>query len=144
MSACVWAQSMYILRMSRHEARVLALQVLYEADAAGHPAGDVLGRHVREAQVETLVRDYASQLVSGVISLRSTLDEQIGKLAPEFPVGQLAVIDRNILRMALWEMQHSEVPVKAAINEAVDLAKEFGGDASSRFVNGVLGAATQA
>ena len=135
---------MFILRMSRHEARVLALQVLYEADAASHPAGNVLSRHVDEAQPEALVREYASQLVSGVISLQGNLDEQIGKLAPDFPVAQLAVIDRNILRMALWEMQHGNVPMKAAINEAIDLAKEFGGDTSPRFINGALGAATQA
>jgi len=127
--------------MSRHESRVLALQVLYEADAVSHPAGEVLDRHVNEAQIETEVRDYTAHLVNGALSLRSALDEQIGKLAPEFPVSHLAIIDRNILRMALWEIQHGGVPDRVAINEAIDLAKEFGADTSSRFINGVLGAA---
>ncbi len=90
------------------------------------------------------MRDYASTLVSGVIGFIGSLNDVIGKLAPDFPVAQLAIIDRNILRMALWEIQHGGVPVKAAINEAVDLAKEFGGDASPRFINGVLGAASRA
>jgi N utilization substance protein B len=127
--------------MSRHDARVLALQVLYEADAASRAAGDVLSRHLGEASFDAPIREYAAVLVSGVIGSISSLDDQISRLATEFPVDQLAVIDRNILRMALWEMQHGGVPVKAAINEAVDLAKEFGGDASPRFINGVLGAA---
>lgn len=130
--------------MSRHEARVLALQVMFEADAASHPAGEVLSRHLREAQYDELVREYSSRLVSGVVTAQEAIDEQIGRFAPDFPVEQLAVIDRNILRIALWEMQHGGVPMKAAINEAVELAKEFGGDASPRFINGVLGAATQA
>lgn len=128
--------------MSRHDARVLALQVLFEADAARHPAGEVLNRHFGEVEHPDVVRQYASALVSGVVNHQAALDERIGALASEFPAEQLAAIDRNILRMALYEIQCGEVPVKVAINEAIDLAKEFGSDASSRFVNGVLGAAT--
>jgi N utilization substance protein B len=130
--------------MSRHDARVLALQVLYEADSTSHLAGEVLARHLREAERPESVRAYASLLVSGVVTDRDALDASIARLAPDFPADQLAVIDRNILRMALFELQQDDVPVKVAINEAVDLAKEFGSDASARFVNGVLGAATKA
>jgi N utilization substance protein B len=138
--------------MSRHDARVLALQVLYEADISGHPAGDVLNRHLTEAKAETEagqnseaegyeLRDYAFQLVGGIVKQQPALDGVIGKLAPDFPVAQLAAIDRNILRIALFEIQLGDVPVKVAINEAVDMAKEFGSDTSPRFINGVLGAA---
>jgi N utilization substance protein B len=130
--------------MSRHDARVLALQVLYEADISGHPAGEVLGRHLRETEQSgeaSELRGYAQQLVSGIMKRLPELDHAIGKLAPDFPVEQLAAIDRNILRIALFEMQGGDVPVKVAINEAVDMAKEFGSDTSPRFINGVLGAA---
>lgn len=130
--------------MSRHDARVLALQVLYEADISGHPAGEVLNRHLTEAEQGGEAdgsRNYALQLVSGVVSQQSELDSAIGRLAPDFPAAQLAAIDRNILRIALLELQLGDVPVKAAINEAVDMAKEFGSDTSPRFINGVLGAA---
>lgn len=128
--------------MSRHEARVLALQVLYEADMARHPAGEVLSRHFSEAERAESVRKYAAELVSGVVAHRAALDEKISSLATEFPPDQLAAIDRNILRIALYELECGDVPIKVAINEAVDIAKEFGSEASSRFVNGVLGAAT--
>ncbi len=129
--------------MSRHDARVLALQVLYEADTAHHPAGEVLSRHLAEVERPEAVRAYAIELVSGVMREVDSLDRMIGALAPEFPAEQLAAIDRNILRIALYEMQRGEVPLKVAINEAVTIAKEFGSETSSRFVNGVLGAAAK-
>lgn len=133
--------------MSRHDARVLALQVLYEADVSGHLAGDVLNRHLTEAELSSEadgldgLRDYTLRLVGGIVKQQPELDSAIGKLAPDFPVAQLAAIDRNILRIALFEIQQGDVPVKVAINEAVDMAKEFGSDTSPRFINGVLGAA---
>jgi N utilization substance protein B len=132
---------MFILKMSRHDVRVLALQVLYEADTAQRDAGVILGRHFQESQLTDGLRSYASHLVSGVVVEQAGLDKLISDLAPDFPVAQLAAIDRNILRIALWEMRFGDVPVKAAINEAVDLAKDFGSDTSARFINGVLGAA---
>jgi N utilization substance protein B len=81
------------------------------------------------------------ELVLGVLARQAALDEVIGRYAPEWPVQQLAVIDRNILRMALFELAAADTPLKVAINEAVELAKSFGSDSSPRFVNGVLGSA---
>ncbi len=127
--------------MSRHDARVLALQVLYEADTAHHPADEVLNRHLCEVARPASVRQYAIELVKGVTHEATSLDQMISALAPEFPAEQLSAIDRNILRIALYEMRWGEVPLKVAINEAVNIAKEFGSETSSRFVNGVLGAA---
>lgn len=127
--------------MSRHDARSLALIVLYEADAAHHAAGDVLQRHLAEESYGDHVRQYAQSLVEGIVSKTKQLDDIIGKHATEYPVAQLSPIDRNILRLALYEATHGDVPAKAAINEAVELAKEFGSEGSARFVNGVLGAA---
>lgn len=120
---------------------MLALQVLYEADTAQRDAGVILSRHFQESQLADGLRSYASQLVSGVVTELAGLDKLISGLAPDFPVAQLAAIDRNILRIALWEMRFGDVPVKAAINEAIDIAKDFGSDTSARFINGVLGAA---
>jgi len=129
--------------MSRHEARVLALQALYEADLARHPADGVLQRHLAELNTPAALFHYAAELVSGVTQARETLDRLIGALAPDFPPEQLSPIDRNILRIALYEMQQGRVPLKVAINEAVNLAKAFGSETSFRFVNGVLGAASR-
>jgi transcription antitermination protein NusB len=127
--------------MSRHDARVLALQVLYESDATQHMAPDVLQRHLNEGSYGDKVREYAETLVGGVIANQKHLDDTIGKYATEYAVDQLAPIDRNILRLALFETAYAEVPPKIAINEAVELAKAFGSDTTARFVNGVLGAA---
>ncbi|MCS7055765.1 MAG: transcription antitermination factor NusB [Thermoflexales bacterium] len=129
--------------MSRHDARVLALQALYEADTAHHPADEVLNRHLAEVMRPAAVRQYAAELVNGIVREKASLDQIISTLAPEFPAEQLSAIDRNILRIALYEMRCGEVPLKVAINEAVNIAKEFGSETSWRFVNGVLGAAAK-
>jgi N utilization substance protein B len=129
--------------MSRHEARVLALQALYEADIARRSADSVLQRHLAELNKPDSLCRYATELVNGVTQEREALDQLIGALAPEFPPEHLSPIDRNILRIALYEMRHGQVPLKVAINEAVNLAKAFGSDTSFRFVNGVLGAAAR-
>jgi N utilization substance protein B len=85
--------------------------------------------------------DFARQIIFGVLPLTPTLDEIIASYAPEWPLDQIAAIDRNILRMALWEFAvYHETPLKVAINEAVELAKQFGSDSAPRFINGVLGA----
>lgn len=125
---------------TRHQARTLALQVLYEADVAAHPAEEVLARYLTDLSLPQPVRRYVERLVTGVLVEREPIDRQIGEAAPAFPVEQLPVVDRNILRIAIYELANEkDVPLKAAINEAVELAKRFGGENSSRFVNGVLG-----
>lgn len=124
----------------RRRARTLALQALYEADTAGHSAEDVLARLVAKSTVKESVADFAGELVSGVLEHRQRIDEVISKAAPAWPVHQLAPVDRNILRLAILEILiNNRTPVRAAINEAVELAKGFGSESSGRFVNGVLG-----
>lgn len=125
---------------ARTRARSLALQVLYEIDLTEHPPGWVLEQRLQDDPLPPHLEDFARQIVLGVVPLRPLLDEYIAKYAPEWPVEQIAPIDRNILRLALWEMAvYNETPVKVAINEAVELAKMYGSDSSPRFVNGVLG-----
>ncbi|MFT3895368.1 MAG: transcription antitermination factor NusB [Anaerolineales bacterium] len=125
----------------RTKARSLALQVLYEVDIANHIPGDVLKLRLEEAPLPDELSEFARQIIFGVLPLNHDLDQLISKYAPEWPFDQIAAIDRNILRMALWEFAvFHETPVKVAINEAVELAKQFGSDSAPRFVNGVLGA----
>ena len=129
------------MKHDRRRARSLAIQVLYEVDSVGHPAEEVIARHIQAN--ETLGpegSDFLRRLVVGILESRQTLDRLIAECAPEWPVDQLAVVDRNILRLALWEFAVSgETPVRVAINEAVELAKRFGSDSAPRFINGVLG-----
>ncbi len=125
----------------RHQARAIALQALFEIDSAGHAPDQVVQYLIESENVPAEGVAFASELVHGVINSRQQLDTIIAKHAPEWPVDQLAIVDRNILRIALWELQHNnDVPIKVAINEAVELAKMFGSDTAPRFVNGVLGA----
>lgn len=126
--------------MTRHQARTLALQILYEADVAEHEATDVMRRYTSDLSLPQPVRRYVERLVTGVLEEREQIDREIAAAAPAFPVVQLPAVDANILRIAIYElMNERDVPLKAAINEAVELAKRFGGENSSRFVNGVLG-----
>lgn len=129
------------MKHERSRVRTFALQALYEIDTVSHPAQEVLARYLE--QNSTLSEEavqFLQELVLGVVSLAPQLDALIASCAPEWPVDQLAVLDRNILRMALWEMALSdETPIKVAINEAIELAKRFGSDSSPRFINGVLG-----
>jgi N utilization substance protein B len=125
----------------RTRARSLALQVLYEVDIANHPPADVFQSRLEESSLTHDLLEFARQIVFGVLPLTNHLDQLISKYAPEWPLDQVAAIDRNILRIALWEFAFShETPIKVAINEAVELAKLFGSDSAPRFVNGVLGA----
>ena len=126
---------------SRTRARSLALQVLYEVDIANHPPADIYRLRLEEHPLPDDVAEFARQIIFGVLPLTSTLDQIIAKYAPEWPLDQIAAIDRNILRMALWEFAvYHDTPLKVAINEAVELAKQFGSDSAPRFINGVLGA----
>jgi N utilization substance protein B len=125
----------------RRQARVTALQTLYEHDMTQHDPDVVLRRHAEERGLDERVIAYASELLHGALSHEGEIDALIQQAAPEWPIGQMARIDKNILRLAIYEILYNNaVPAKAAINEAVELAKQFGSDASSRFVNGVLGA----
>jgi N utilization substance protein B len=125
---------------NRRQARMIALQTLYEYDTAHHDVAAVLQRHAEERHVQPRAVAYADELVQGVLAHRDELDAAIQSAAHEWPLDQMARIDKNILRLAIYEiLYNNSVPAKAAINEAVELAKVFGSDASSRFVNGVLG-----
>jgi N utilization substance protein B len=125
----------------RTRARSLALQVLYEIDIANHPPVDVLKERLEEMPLQDEHAEFARKIIFGVLPLRHSLDQLISKYAPEWPLDQIAAIDRNILRIAFWEFAVlRETPIKVAINEAVELAKLYGSDSAPRFVNGVLGA----
>jgi len=124
----------------RRLARVLALQTLFEADSVAHDALPVLQRHLEDNGLTGEGASYATALVDGVLAHRDELDRIIAKAAPNWPMDQMAKVDKNVLRLALYELLFNpDVPLKAAINEAVELGKRFGSDSSSRFVNGVLG-----
>lgn len=124
----------------RTRARSVALQALYEIDVAGHEPGIVLADRLQAEELEPELVEFVSQIVAGVYPMAETLDHFIAEHAPEWPMDQVAIVDRNILRIALWEIAvYGETPVKVAINEAVELAKTFGSDSTPRFVNGVLG-----
>jgi len=124
----------------RRKARRLALQALYEIDSAGHGVEEVVTRLLVEAGLSEASNAFVRELVGGVIQNKDRLDQSIQKFAPAWPVAQIPVVDRNILRLAIFEvLLDNRVPVKVAINEAVELAKTFGSDNSARFVNGVLG-----
>ncbi len=127
----------------RRQARIAALQALYELDCTKHKVEEAL---VRLRAGETLAQEalsFSEELVKGVLQNKSELDALIKKFAPAFPPEQMAIIDRNILRLAIFEILFDDkTPFKVAINEAVELAKEFGGDSSPRLINGVLGSIT--
>jgi N utilization substance protein B len=125
----------------RHKARTIALQALYEIDSVARKPEAVTGRLLGEAGLSAENSDFVRQLVNGTIKHREKIDGNIHKFAPAWPVEQIAIIDRNILRLAIFEILFdNKVPVKVAVSEAVELAKTFGSDKSSKFVNGVLGA----
>ncbi len=125
---------------SRTRARGIALQVLYEMDMVNHPPAEILRQRLEEAPIADDLADFARQIIFGVLPLTHDLDQIIAKYAPEWPLDQIAAIDRNILRISCWEFAvNRETPVKVAINEAVELAKMYGSDSAPRFINGVLG-----
>lgn len=130
----------------RTRARALALQVLYEVDMVSHLPGVVLQQRLEEIhqgeqdQLDEDLVEFSRQIIAGVSILTEKLDHAIERYAPEWPFDQIAAIDRNILRIATWEFAVSrQTPLKVAINEAVELAKQYGSDSAPRFVNGVLG-----
>jgi N utilization substance protein B len=125
----------------RRKARITALQALFEVDSVAHDAEETLDRLLAEAPLSEDGMAFARELVSGVLTNREEIDNMIQAHAPAWPVAQLAIVDRNILRLAIFEiLLDNKVPVRAAINEAVELAKTFGSENSPKFINGVLGA----
>lgn len=125
----------------RSLARRIALQILYEVDSAHHDVGEVTAIHLPSHQPSKKVARYTQYLVTGVMEHQAALDEVIRRFAPEWPLEQLAIIDRNILRMAIYEFAvEARTPVGVSIDEAVNLAKIFGSDGTPSFINGVLGA----
>jgi N utilization substance protein B len=125
---------------TRRRARRIALETLYEYDIAHHPVGEVLHYRLESNPMETAGVEFASYLIQGVVDNQDEMDILIARYAPEWPLDQMAVIDRNILRIAIFEFRiGGETPVKVAINEAVELAKTYSSDSAPRFINGVLG-----
>ena len=125
---------------TRRKARSIALQALYEVDAVARDAGAVVERLLAEENLSEENKAFSSELVHGVVKNRPEIDQNIKKFAPAWPLEQLAIIDRNILRLAIFEILFdNKVPVKVAVSEAVELAKSYGSENSGRFINGVLG-----
>lgn len=131
---------------NRHLSRSIVLQSLFEWDLNAIPKNEVVGvlsRNVEEFAPNKTDMPFMEKLLDGVLAKQSELDLIIEKAAPEWPIDRISPVDRNILRLGLYELlfaDRTEVPAKVAINEAIELAKQFGGENSSRFVNGVLGA----
>ena len=125
----------------RRRARRAALQILYEVDCTNHRPGVALDYRQQDEQFGTETLAFLYWLISGVIRYRDDLDSLIGRYAPEWPVEKLAIVDRNVLRLSIFELSSpdADAPPKVVINEAVELAKNFGSDNSARFINGVLG-----
>ncbi|MFA6006175.1 MAG: transcription antitermination factor NusB [Candidatus Paceibacterota bacterium] len=130
---------------NRHLSRSIVLQSLFELDFRSQPLANlphILEKNIEEFGPGLTDREFVDVLAQGVASKRSALDQLIVKAAPEWPLDKISMVDRNILRIGLYELLFSEkgeVPAKVAINESIELAKTFGGESSGRFVNGVLG-----
>jgi N utilization substance protein B len=123
----------------KHQARVIALQVLFEVDVTDHPVSDVLPRALEEQEATEQIAEHATRLIEGVLQESVALDARIAIAAPAFPVDQMPAVDRNVLRVATYELLlEAAVPPKVAINEAVEIAKRYGGPNASKFVNGAL------
>ncbi len=130
---------------SRHLSRSVAMQSLYEWDFRGRKKeslDEIVERNIKEFAAGMEDTTFIHDLIDGVIGRIDELDKIIEKAAPQWPLEQIAVVDRNVLRLGLYELlfgKREEVPPKVAINEAIELAKSFGGESSGKFVNGVLG-----
>ena len=128
------------MKGTRHKAREVALQALYEIESVKHTAEDALQQIISRIKISDETGQFARELVEGVLKNREQLDQNIKDFAPAWPIDQISLVDRNVLRLAIFEILHeNKTPVKVAINEAVELAKAFGSNNSSRFINGVLG-----
>lgn len=128
---------------NRHLARSIAMQSLFEWDFRGTPTAvlpAIVEHNLEEFAPGLDESEFTKKLLDGVIENQKAIDELITKYAPSWPIGQITLVDRNILRLGVYELYFAkEVPPKVAINEAIELAKSFGGASSGKFVNGVLG-----
>jgi N utilization substance protein B len=125
---------------TRRKARITALQILYEIDCTSHAPADVTDRWLQQTTLSEELHDFIKGLIHGILKNSKEIDKAIHQYAPLFPIEQISIIDRNILRLAIFEMLFdNKVPAKAAINEAIELAKKFGTEKSPKFINGVLG-----
>ena len=125
---------------TRRKARARALQALYEIDTVTRDATEVVERLLSDDNFSEENRAFTHELVNGVMKNKEEIDSNIRKFAPQWPLEQLSTIDRNILRLAIFEILFdNKVPVKVAVSEAVELAKSYGSESSGKFVNGVLG-----
>ncbi len=130
---------------SRHLSRSVVVQSLYEWDFRGkdsHKLNEILDHNIEEFAPGVDEPEFIKNLMAGVMEHLENIDKIIEKAAPQWPIDQIAIVDRNVLRLGIYELlfgNRDEVPPKVAINEAIELAKTFGGDASGKFVNGVLG-----
>jgi N utilization substance protein B len=128
---------------NRHLARSIAMQSLFEWDFRGNPTAAlpaIVEHNLAEFAPGLAETEFTKKLVNGVIDNLQAIDELVAKYAPSWPIGQITIVDRNILRIGMFELKlSSDVPPKVAINEAIELAKSFGGPSSGKFVNGVLG-----
>lgn len=129
-------------RSGRRRSRIVAFQVLFEADVSSKPIEAILERHLREGDLDEDADAFVRRLVDGVRAHLEEIDATISRHAGAFPLADMAPVDRNVLRLAVFEVlfDNRGAPLRAAINEAVDLAKGYGSESSGRFVNGVLGA----
>lgn len=129
---------------SRHLARTVAMQCLYQWDFHGskkEEISQILHYSTEEFILDPTDKEFAKRLIHEVIEKQTAIDELLEKYAPEWPIAQITLIDRNILRLGIYELCFDpEIPAKVAINEAIELAKHFGGPSSGKFINGVLGA----
>ena len=125
---------------TRRRTRAIALQVLYEIDSVAHDSANILDSRIEDMSLSPSAEGFARSLVEGILANLQSIDTTITEFAPSWPLSQMAIVDRNILRMAIYELLVSkETPHKVVINEAVELAKVFGTESSPKFVNGVLG-----
>jgi len=127
---------------SRRRSRILAFRALFEADASDRPLEAVANRQFTEEPLTPEAEEFARSLLSGIEEHRAEIDDAIRRHAPAFPLEDLSPVDRNVLRLAIYEVLFDtrRAPLRVAINEAVDIAKGYGSESSGRFVNGVLGA----
>lgn len=127
-------------KVARRAARALILQILYEIDVTPHKLGETLNYHLAEADFTEAQERFVRKMVYGTLRQQAELDQYIEEVASEWPLEQMAPVDRNILRMGLYELRYQPKRAREiVINEAIELARTFGPDSSPRFVNGVLG-----